>query len=96
MDTEIDAWQSPAWAWAEFGSFPRGDCNGDLVTNAGDLSALVLEIFDEDAFPPTGTASSFYGRNEGCDANDDRAINAGDLSCTVLLIFNGQGACAAD
>jgi pimeloyl-ACP methyl ester carboxylesterase len=94
MDTATHVWVSPAWSWSEFGSFPRGDCNSDLTTNAGDLSALVLEIFDADGTNPLDAhQGSFAGRGDGCDANTDEVINAGDLSCLVLLIFNGRGAC---
>jgi uncharacterized protein YkwD len=72
----------------------RGDCNGDRSVNAGDISALSLELFDGDgtaaANAPGGT---FPGQPGGCDANADAVINAGDVSCTVLLVFNGPGAC---
>lgn len=60
-----------------------GDCNDDGNVDAGDLSALVLEIF--------GGGSG----NPPCDSNGDGTIDAADLSCTVLTIFNGAGACAA-
>jgi uncharacterized protein YkwD len=72
----------------------RGDCNGDHGVNAGDISALTLELFDGDgtvaANAPGGT---FAGQPLGCDANADAQINAGDVSCTVLLVFEGPGAC---
>ena len=72
----------------------RGDCNGDRGVNAGDISALSLELFDGDgtlaANAPGGT---YPGQVVGCDANGDGQINAGDVSCTTLLIFNGPGAC---
>jgi hypothetical protein len=71
-----------------------GDCNGDGVRNAGDLSALVLEIFDGDGSHRGSTpGGTFAGFPLGCDANGDLTVNAGDLSCTVLQIFNGPGAC---
>ena len=60
-----------------------GDCNADATVNAGDLSALVLEIFNPGQFG-----------NSGCDSNQDSGVNAGDLSCTVLIIFNAPGACS--
>jgi uncharacterized protein YkwD len=76
------------------GSTTRGDCNGDRLVNAADLSALPLEIFDGDGNlavnVPGGT---FAGNPIGCDANADTLVNAADLSCTVLLIFEGPGAC---
>lgn len=71
-----------------------GDCNGDGVVDAGDLSACPLEIFDGDgnfwADVPGGT---FAGDAVGCDANEDGIVDSGDSSCKVLIIFNGQGAC---
>ena len=71
-----------------------GDCNADGKVGAGDLSALVLEIFDGDgsaaADAPGGT---YAGDPVGCDANGDALIGAGDLSCAVLIVFNGAGAC---
>ncbi len=72
----------------------RGDCNGDGGVNAGDLSALSLEIFDGDGVlavdVPGGT---FAGQPTGCDSNGDNLVTAGDVSCTVLLIFEGPGTC---
>jgi hypothetical protein len=62
--------------------------------NAGDLSALVLEIFDGDGNVPADVAqSTFVGHPVGCNPNGDGLVNAGDLSCAVLLIFHGPGAC---
>lgn len=72
-----------------------GDCNRDDRVDAGDISALVLEIFDGDGSDPQQTPTgSFAGDPVGCDANEDGLIDAGDLSCTPLLIFNGPGVCA--
>jgi hypothetical protein len=71
-----------------------GDCNSDTLVDAGDLTALVLEIFDDDGnLPADAPGSTFAGDPVGCDANEDGIIDAGDLTCTVLLIFNGPGAC---
>jgi hypothetical protein len=71
-----------------------GDCNSDQLVDAGDLTALVLEIFDDDGNLPVNTpGSTFPGDPVGCNANEDGIIDAGDLTCTVLLIFNGPGAC---
>jgi hypothetical protein len=72
-----------------------GDCNGDNLVDAGDLSALTLEIFDDDGSDPLDTpGGTFLGNPPGCDANTDNAVDAGDLSCTVLIAFEGQGACS--
>jgi len=71
-----------------------GDCNADQAVDAGDISALVLEVFDGDGgFWMDTPGGSFPGSPVGCDANIDTAVDAGDISCTVLLIFNGAGAC---
>lgn len=71
----------------------RGDCNADSAINAGDLSALVLELFDGDGSEASGTLNAgFPGSGIGCDSNADTLVNAGDLSCTVLLLF-GTSSC---
>ncbi len=73
-----------------------GDCNADQRVDAGDISALVLEIFDGDGSTPTNTpGGTFPGDPVGCNANQDAVVDAGDISCTVLIIFNGPNACAA-
>jgi Leucine-rich repeat (LRR) protein/subtilisin family serine protease len=73
----------------------EGDCNGDTTVDAGDLSALTLEIFDGDGADPANTYDGdFTGSRTGCDANDDETIDAGDLSCAVLIAFEGPGACS--
>ena len=72
-----------------------GDCNGDDKVDAGDLSALVLEIFDGDGNLPGNAPGGGFAGTIGCDANEDNNVDAGDLSCTVLTIFNGLGACGA-
>jgi len=71
-----------------------GDCNGDGSLDAGDMSALVLEIFDADgALPVNAPQSTFVGDPDGCDANRDNTVNAGDMSCTVIKLFGGPGGC---
>lgn len=72
-----------------------GDGNGDHQIDAGDLTACVLEIFDDDGnFWLDAPGGAFPG-TVGCDANRDTVIDAGDLTCTALLIFNGPDACSA-
>ncbi len=74
-----------------------GDCNGDNVVDAGDLSALVLEIFDGDGMLPGDTPNInpitgvFAGNAVGCNPNQDYVVDAGDISCTVLIIFGDTG-----
>ena len=69
-----------------------GDCNCDGAVDAGDISALVLEIFDGDGNDPADTpGGTFPGDPVGCNANGDTVVDAGDISYTVLLIFGGSG-----
>jgi len=70
-----------------------GDCNGDDLVDAGDLSALVLEFFDGDGVLPANTPmGTFAGNPIGCNPNQDMVVDAGDLSCTVLIIWGGGSA----
>lgn len=70
-----------------------GDCNGDGLVDAGDLSALVLEIFDgDDVLPENTPGGTFPGNPVGCNPNQDVVVDAGDLSCTVLIIWGGGSA----
>jgi hypothetical protein len=72
-----------------------GDCNGDGRLDAGDISAVVLEIFDGDGDSPADAGGgSFSGTANGCDSNGDEVIDAGDISCTLLRIF-GASNCGA-
>lgn len=52
-----------------------GDCNEDDKVDAGDLSAIVLEI----------SSNAFDGY--GCDANQDNQVDEQDITCTVQRIF---------
>lgn len=66
----------------------RGDCNGDGIVSAGDLSACGLEVFDADgSFWLDVPGDTFVGDPVGCDANADTTVDAGDVSCKSLLIF---------
>ena len=65
----------------------RGDCNGDQIVDAGDVTAGVLEIFDGDPPTPPYDGGAFAG-SAGCDANEDGTVDAGDMSCIVLIIFS--------
>lgn len=65
-----------------------GDCNADGLLDAGDISALVLEIFDNDGDVPANTPKgTFKGNAVGCNPNQDIVVDAGDISCDLLLIF---------
>ncbi|MEM7535086.1 MAG: tandem-95 repeat protein [Chloroflexota bacterium] len=73
-----------------------GDCNQDGVVDAGDLTACVVEVFDNDTdFWLRVPQGSFLGNPVGCDANADNLVGAGDLSCKVLKVLEGEStACA--
>jgi hypothetical protein len=72
----------------------RADCNADIRIDAGDISALTLEIFDGDGTAPVSVpGSDFAGDSLGCNANADPVIDAGDISCLVLIIFEDTEAC---
>ncbi|MEZ4731055.1 MAG: glycoside hydrolase family 9 protein [Caldilineaceae bacterium] len=70
-----------------------GDGNGDNQIDAGDITACVLEIFDDDGGFWLDAPGGSYGGTPGCDANRDTLIDAGDIICTVLIIFDGPDAC---
>jgi hypothetical protein len=74
-----------------------GDCNGDSRVDAGDLSAEILEIFDDDGWDPIDVpGSTFPGNPVGCNPNHDTIVDAGDLSCIVQIIYGGgSAACSA-
>jgi photosystem II stability/assembly factor-like uncharacterized protein len=67
-----------------------GDTNGDGKVDAGDISALVLEIFDNDGNLPGNVSGGSFPGFPGADANSDGKVDAGDITCTVLRIFGGS------
>ena len=70
-----------------------GDCNGDGLVNAGDLTATSLEIFDGDGNSTNTSAGGTVVGRCGCDSNRDGIISAGDLTCTSYKIFNPNYVC---
>lgn len=72
-----------------------GDCNGDRHLEAGDLSAVVFEIFDFDGNFWLDAPNGAFAGSYGCDANQDTRIDGGDLSCTTQLIFKHAVRCGA-
>lgn len=72
-----------------------GDCNRDGNVDAGDISGVILEIFDGDGANVANVASGSFFGGPGCDANNDTIVNAADITCTVLIIFNGPNACVS-
>ncbi len=72
-----------------------GDCNGDGAVNAGDLTAVNLEIFDGDGDSWLNTFGGTYNFTRFCDANRDTKVDAGDLSCISNKIFDSTFTCGA-
>lgn len=72
-----------------------GDCNGDAVVNAADISATVLELFDGDGIFWLNAPGGTFPGNFQCDSNADATINAADVSCAVLQVFAVPNACQA-
>lgn len=70
-----------------------GDCNGDGVLNAGDYSALALEVADQDGDSLHHVAQGNFKGTEQCDANYDGKINAIDYTCLRRKIFENPTAC---
>lgn len=76
----------------------RGDCNSNGDLEAGDFSAIAIDIFDvenEDwisgelaqnswLWTPAGT---YAGSAQGCDANADRTLAVADITCAARLFF---------
>ena len=85
------------WFCAEVLEGKLGDCNGDGLVDAADISSFVLEIFDGDNTDPALTpGGTFKGNPVGCNPNQDYVVDAGDLSCTILIIqAQGTGSTAA-
>jgi uncharacterized repeat protein (TIGR01451 family) len=89
----LSATQLQNWT-ADFGFVLRGDCNADKKVDAGDSSALTLEVFDGDGDASSAApGGAFRGSGAGCNANQDTKIDAGDSTCLSLLVLDGPGAC---
>lgn len=72
----------------------RGDCNRDGLIDAGDISAIVLELFDGDGISVVSVSGgTFFGDAVGCDPTADLAIDALDLLCTQALVFDEGAIC---
>lgn len=65
---------------------PRGDCNGDGLTNWLDILPMAHEIGDGDAHPMITAQDGSYAGSWGCDANADGLIDREDLDALARLI----------
>ncbi|HEX6096627.1 MAG TPA: PQQ-dependent sugar dehydrogenase [Thermoanaerobaculia bacterium] len=71
---------------------PRGDCNGDGLTNSLDILPMFHEIGDGDGHPMITAQDGDYAGSWGCDANADSRIDAGDLDTLVGMISSRRRA----
>jgi hypothetical protein len=77
----------------------RGDCNSSGSLEAGDFSAIAIDVFDVEneswaegelaqnswLWTPEG---DYAGSAQGCDANADRTLAVADITCAARLFFN--------
>lgn len=68
-------------------SYQPGDCNGSGALDAGDLTSVIMEIFDGDGFNAADTLGGTFPGNPACDANVDGVVDAADITCTYFRIF---------
>ncbi len=71
---------------------PRGDCNGDGLTDSHDLLPMLHEIDDGDVHAMITAQDGSYAGSWGCDANADGVIDAKDLDALVHLISSRRRA----
>ena len=71
---------------------PRGDCNGDGLTNSHDVLAMLHEIGDGDVHPMITAQDGNHAGSWGCDANADSIIDDRDLDTLVRMITSRRRA----
>ena len=64
----------------------RGDCNGDGLVDANDLSALLLELADGNPEPVLSAPGGSHAGSWGCDANGDGVIDSRDIAALEALL----------
>ena len=65
---------------------PRGDCNGDGLTNSQDILPMLHEIRDGDVHSMLTAQDGAYAGSWGCDANADGLIDERDLATLLDMI----------
>lgn len=65
---------------------PRGDCNGDGLTDARDILPLRREIEDSDGPLRIHAQNGEHRGTWGCDANQDDVIDARDVAALLELV----------
>jgi hypothetical protein len=77
-------------------TYPLGDCNGDGEVNAGDVSALALEIDDGDGQKALNTLDGDFQGTKSCDANQDGDVNEADKEVLTQILNGGGFSCTTD
>lgn len=65
---------------------PRGDCNGDGLTDARDILPTMREVDDSNGGARIDAQNGHYRGSWGCDANVDNVIDSADVAAVVKLI----------
>lgn len=71
---------------------PRGDCNGDGLTDMRDVVPVAKEIEDGDGHPRITAQDGAYRGSWGCDANEDSVIDNEDFDVLLKLVFTRRRA----
>jgi glucose/arabinose dehydrogenase len=71
---------------------PRGDCNGDGLTDVRDIVPVTKEIEDGGSHPRITAQDGAYAGSWGCDANEDDVINDADFDALLRLVFTRRRA----
>jgi glucose/arabinose dehydrogenase len=64
----------------------RGDCNGDGLVNAADLTALDRELADGDPHPMVTAQDGSYRASWGCDVDGDGLISSADRAMLLRML----------
>jgi hypothetical protein len=67
---------------------PRGDCNGDGITDSRDILPMIRELDDGDGESRTDAQNGDHRGSWGCDANADQIINRADLEALVKMVVS--------
>jgi glucose/arabinose dehydrogenase len=65
---------------------PRGDCNGDGLTDARDILPTIREVDDSNGGARIDAQKGAYRGSWGCDANVDNVIDAADVAAVRQLV----------
>ncbi|MDQ6802364.1 MAG: PQQ-dependent sugar dehydrogenase [Acidobacteriota bacterium] len=63
-----------------------GDCNGDGIVNAADISALAQELADGDPHPTFTAQDGAFPGSWGCDADQNGVIDSRDMAVLVARL----------